>query len=895
MAVVVPIISQFDSRGINKAITDFKKLDGAGNKATFAFRTLDKGVTTALKNIAKIGGIAAIAAGVIGKQLVNAGSDLEESMSKVNVVFGQSSEAVIKFADDAAKNLGISKQAALEATGTYGNLFQAFGIGQAPAQEMSTTLVQLAADLASFNNASIDDVLLALRSGLSGETEPLKRFGIALNDVRLKEEAMSQGLIKNATGTLPIAAKAQAAYALIMKDSALAQGDFSRTSDGVANMTRILQASFADVRAELGTALLPVFKSLLGFLQDELLPRLSKFSDIVGEKGIGAGLKYLGGELLNVVQGGNKFVDILLALGTAFAILRGITIAATISQNLFNVALFNNPIGIVVAAVIALGIAVVAAYVRFEGFRKVVHTVINFVIGLFEQLVNSWIRAINLVIKGVNLFGGILRAVGIGVPELGEIGEVTFGRIGDAADEAGRKVVDSMALILAAEKKNLGFKAVRTTGTTTPPTPTGGTGGGKSPLQVAQEQLKKYTDSLKGVTSAERSSIDARRRVGEELKKLGEATNAVTKAQAHFNKVTQGYGKDSAEAAKQARAVGDAQRALVKANFGVEDSIRAVKDAEEKLRIMREGPSARDVESAEIGLQKRKFDVEEAIYDVAEAEKELAALRTSGDATPEEIRRAEIALEEAKYAVRDATLAVTDSEAELTRLRTQVPTTAEVEQAERDLTDAKLAAEEATLAQGDATEELNKQNYIYDQIVNGAKEGTDEYRDALEALTKAKEAEEEASRAYRDALDSEREAIEKLIEAEKELRRVRAETPAAIVRKAAKTLTRTEAEVGARLGTPPTSAPVILPDFGSMFPVPFANGGIVTRPTLGLVGEAGAEAVIPLNRANGLGGTSIAITVNAGMGANGTEIGDQIVDALKRYQRRNGALPLQVV
>ena len=895
MAVVVPIISQFDSRGINKAITDFKKLDGAGNKATFAFRTLDKGVTTALKNIAKIGGIAAIAAGVIGKQLVNAGSDLEESMSKVNVVFGQSSEAVIKFADDAAKNLGISKQAALEATGTYGNLFQAFGIGQAPAQEMSTTLVQLAADLASFNNASIDDVLLALRSGLSGETEPLKRFGIALNDVRLKEEAMSQGLIKNAKGTLPIAAKAQAAYALIMKDSALAQGDFSRTSDGVANMTRILQASFADVRAELGTALLPVFKSLLGFLQDELLPRLSKFSDIVGEKGIGAGLKYLGGELLNVVQGGNKFVDILLALGTAFAILRGITIAATISQNLFNVALFNNPIGIVVAAVIALGIAVVAAYVRFEGFRKVVHTVINFVIGLFEQLVNSWIRAINLVIKGVNLFGGILRAVGIGVPELGEIGEVTFGRIGDAADEAGRKVVDSMALILAAEKKNLGFKAVRTTGTTNPPTPTGGTGGGKSPLQVAQEQLKKYTDSLKGVTSAERSSIDARRRVGEELKKLGEATNAVTKAQAHFNKVTQGYGKDSAEAAKQARAVGDAQRALVKANFGVEDSIRAVKDAEEKLRIMREGPSARDVESAEIGLQKRKFDVEEAIYDVAEAEKELAALRTSGDATPEEIRRAEIALEEAKYAVRDATLAVTDSEAELTRLRTQVPTTAEVEQAERDLTDAKLAAEEATLAQGDATEELNKQNYIYDQIVNGAKEGTDEYRDALEALTKAKEAEEEASRAYRDALDSEREAIEKLIEAEKELRRVRAETPAAIVRKAAKTLTRTEAEVGARLGTPPTSAPVILPDFGSMFPVPFANGGIVTRPTLGLVGEAGAEAVIPLNRANGLGGTSIAITVNAGMGANGTEIGDQIVDALKRYQRRNGALPLQVV
>ena len=895
MAVVVPIISQFDSRGINKAINDFKKLEGTGNKATYAFRTLDKGVTTALKNIAKIGGVAAIAAGVIGKQLVDAGSALEESMSKVNVVFGQSSEAVIKFADDAAANLGISKQAALEATGTYGNLFQAFGIGQKPAQEMSTSLVQLAADLASFNNASIDDVLLALRSGLSGETEPLKRFGIALNDVRLKEEAMSQGLIKSAKGTLPIAAKAQAAYALIMKDSALAQGDFARTSDGVANMTRILQATFSDVKAELGTALLPVFKSLLGFLQDQVMPRLKEFAEIVGEKGLGAGLKYLGGELLDVIQGGNKFVDILLALGTAFAILRGITIAATISQNLFNVALFSNPIGIVVAAIIAFGVAVVAAYVRFEGFRKVVNNVINFIIGYFETMVNMWIRAINIVIKGVNLFGGILRAVGIDVPKLGEIGEVTFGRIGNAAEQAGRKVVDAFALIEAAEKKNLGQK-VKATGVTPTPTPTGGTGGGKSPLEIAREQLKKYTDTLKGVTSAERGALDARKRVADEFKKLGEATNAAKKAQENFNRVTQGYGRDSKEAAKQARAVEDAQRALVRANWNVEDSVRKIQEAEERLKRLREGPSARDVEDAEINLQKKKFDVEEAIYDVAEAERELAAIRTSGDATPEEIRRAEIALQEAKYAVRDATLSVTDSEKELTRLRTQVPTTAEIEQAERDLADAKLSAEEATVAQADATLELNRQNYLYDVIVNGAKEGTDEYKEALDALTKAKEAEVEASEAYRDALDNERSAIEKLIEAEKELRKVRAETPAAIVRKAQKEMTRTEAEVSSRLAPPPPTLP-LPPNFFTGDPfsglVPFAKGGIVTRPTLGLVGEAGAEAVIPLNRANGLG-TNISITVNAGMGADGVEIGDQIVDALKRYQRRNGALPLAV-
>lgn len=74
---------------------------------------------------------------------------------------------------------------------------------------------------------------------------------------------------------------------------------------------------------------------------------------------------------------------------------------------------------------------------------------------------------------------------------------------------------------------------------------------------------------------------------------------------------------------------------------------------------------------------------------------------------------------------------------------------------------------------------------------------------------------------------------------------------------------------------------------------PFATGGIVTGPTLGLIGEAGPEAIIPLNRAGGMG-TTINLTVNAGMGADGAAVGEQIVSALRQYQRRNGALPLTV-
>ena len=80
--------------------------------------------------------------------------------------------------------------------------------------------------------------------------------------------------------------------------------------------------------------------------------------------------------------------------------------------------------------------------------------------------------------------------------------------------------------------------------------------------------------------------------------------------------------------------------------------------------------------------------------------------------------------------------------------------------------------------------------------------------------------------------------------------------------------------------------------FGLTIPA-FAKGGVVTGPTLGLIGEAGPEAVIPLNRAGGVG-TTINLTVNAGMGADGAQVGEQIVSALRQYQRRNGALPLTV-
>lgn len=202
---------------------------------------------------------------------IQAASDLAESVSKVGVVFGDSAGRVEAFAETAAESIGQSKQQALEATGTFGNLFVSMGLGGNAATDMSIKLVQLASDLASFNNVDPAQALDALRSGLVGETEPLRRFGVNLNEATLKQKALELGL--RATGaTLDPAIKAQAAYALILEQTTTAQGDFARTADGLANQQRTLNAQWTDAKAELGEGLVPVLLEFAKIINDDVLP-----------------------------------------------------------------------------------------------------------------------------------------------------------------------------------------------------------------------------------------------------------------------------------------------------------------------------------------------------------------------------------------------------------------------------------------------------------------------------------------------------------------------------------------------------------------------------------------------------------------------------------------------
>lgn len=282
--ISVKIDGDYNNKDIKRAISDLKALDDNADQTRKKFGAMSNGMKIAGAAIAAAGAAAAYGIVKFAGQSIAAASDLDESLSKTRTVFGDASASVENFAADAAKNLGLSEQAALEATSTFGNLFTAMGINAGKAAGLSTEVVQLAADLASFNNIDVQEAITALRSGLVGETEPLRRLGVNLSAARIEAYALESGLVAT-KGQLDAATKAQAAWALITQDAATASGDFARTSDGLANTQRTLKAAVDDATASVGVG-------LVNALQDvtEAMGGPGGAADMIKETGTRLGL-----------------------------------------------------------------------------------------------------------------------------------------------------------------------------------------------------------------------------------------------------------------------------------------------------------------------------------------------------------------------------------------------------------------------------------------------------------------------------------------------------------------------------------------------------------------------------------------------------------------------------
>jgi hypothetical protein len=200
------------------------------------------------------------------RQALNASRDYNEEVSKTREVFGAVAPQVMDFANNA---LGLAKDQALGAASSLGALLRPIGLLERDSAKVSVTLTKLGVDLASFYNTSVQDALDAIRSGLIGEAEPLRRYGVLLSETRVQQLAMAQSGTTNAK-ELTNQEKALARVAIILRDTKLAAGDYSRTIDGVANQEREVQKHWRNTQILLGEALRPAYLEILRTVNDWL-------------------------------------------------------------------------------------------------------------------------------------------------------------------------------------------------------------------------------------------------------------------------------------------------------------------------------------------------------------------------------------------------------------------------------------------------------------------------------------------------------------------------------------------------------------------------------------------------------------------------------------------------
>jgi hypothetical protein len=264
MSVILNIVSEFDAKGLKQAQRQFQQLEKTSDKVAFAMKKSLIPATAALTTL----GAAAFKASKMA-------SDLNEETSKANQIFGDASQSIVEFSNTASTKLGQSKTEALKAAGTFGVLGKAAGLTGTDLTEMSIKFSQLASDLASFNNTSPEDAVLALGAGLRGEAEPLRRYGVLLDDMTLRTKAVELQLTKTTKEALTPANKSLAAQAVILEKTALQQGNFALTSKDAANQQRILTARLKDAQTQIGILFLPILK--------ETTTKLSEYAGVLIE------------------------------------------------------------------------------------------------------------------------------------------------------------------------------------------------------------------------------------------------------------------------------------------------------------------------------------------------------------------------------------------------------------------------------------------------------------------------------------------------------------------------------------------------------------------------------------------------------------------------------------
>lgn len=308
-----------------------------------------------------------------GKSMVEAASDYEENLNKIDVAFGDSADRVKAWSETATDSFGLSKNQALEASALFGDMATSMGIARSDAADMSTSLAGLAGDLASFKNIGIDQAMTALNGVFTGETESLKQLGIVMTETNLEEFANGLGLTYK---EMSQAEKVQLRYNYVMEMSKNAIGDYERTSDGTANTLRTFKGTVENLAIALGENLLPLITPIVQKATDmveafgEADPTLQRVVLVIG------GLLLVAGPLLTVV-------------GNAITLFSNLTGVAGVLKNA--ISFLMTPMGLVVLAIGAVIAAGVLLITHWEEVKAIAGQVWDWIKAKFEAFSN-WLN-----------------------------------------------------------------------------------------------------------------------------------------------------------------------------------------------------------------------------------------------------------------------------------------------------------------------------------------------------------------------------------------------------------------------------------------------------------------------------------------------------------------------
>lgn len=429
-----------------RASATLDQLEDHTNKSTDAFSRLAKAIGLVM--------IARKALDTI-KTGIDYASDLAEVQNVVDVTFGSATEAINSWSKECLAAYGMNEVSAKRYAGTIGAMLKSSGLAGDAIVDMSKDMVGLAGDMASFYNLDLETAFEKIRSGISGETEPLKQLGINMSVANLEAYALSQG-ITTAYNEMSQAEQVMLRYNYLMSTTADAQGDFARTQDSYANQTRLLSESWLEFTGIMAEQLLPVLTTIVSWLNN-IVAFLTENADMVSA----------------VLVGLATTVGILAVAWVVHAAAQWLAVAA--NQALI-VSLLSNPIlwialiiGVLVAAMYrwiqsiggvknAWEICKLALIVGWNAVKLASFTGVYWVIDLVDKLKLCWQKAgvaianfmgdmkvsvltilqnmINGAIDIINKFIGVLNKIpGVSIDA---IEHVTFATTAAAENEAAK-------------------------------------------------------------------------------------------------------------------------------------------------------------------------------------------------------------------------------------------------------------------------------------------------------------------------------------------------------------------------------------------------------------------------------------------------------------------------